>query len=109
MRREFSKAVKLEAWKRCQGHCEKCTARLYPGRFEFHHDKEDTFGGEPTLENCKVLCIGCHDEITGKQVPVIAKSNRVRNKHLGIKPKRQGFRGWRRMNGQIVWTDQRRS
>jgi 5-methylcytosine-specific restriction protein A len=102
-RREFTKAIKLAAWKRCGGHCEGCTAKLYPGRIEYHHKTEDTFGGEPTLENCSVLCIACHGAITGERAKVIAKSSRVRAKHLGIKRKRQGFRGWRRFNNEIVW------
>ncbi len=87
-RREFSKSVRLAAWNRCQGRCESCTGKLYPGRIEYHHDKEDTFGGEPTLENAVVLCTACHSNITGKQAKVIAKSNRVRNKFLGIKTKK---------------------
>ena len=38
-RREFSKAVKLAAWQRCEGRCEKCTTKLYPARFDYHHVK----------------------------------------------------------------------
>jgi 5-methylcytosine-specific restriction enzyme A len=90
-RREFSKAVKVAAWKRCKGHCEGCTAPLFRGRFDYHHDKEDTFGGEPTLENCKVLCDNCHLPITRARARVIAKSNRVRNRHIGIKRQRSSF------------------
>lgn len=86
-RREFSKAVKLAAFQRCKGYCEGCTARLFTGKFEYDHDKEDTFGGEPALENCKVLCLTCHGNKTGSRAAVIAKSNRVRQKHLGIKRK----------------------
>lgn len=107
-RREFTKAVKLAAWKRCGGNCEKCTAKLYPGKIEYHHAKEDTFGGEPTLENCAVLCVGCHSAITGERAKVIAKSSRVRAKHLGIKRKRQGFRGWRRFDDSIVYANSAR-
>lgn len=84
-RREFSKAVKLAAYQRSGGHCEICTSKLYPGRFDYHHDKEDTFGGEPTLENCVVACVACHSKITRKRAAVIAKSNRVRNREIGIK------------------------
>lgn len=87
-RREFTKAVKLLAWNRCNGYCEGCTGKLYPTKYEFHHTKEDTFGGEPILENCTVLCTACHANITGKQAKVIAKSNRVRNKFLGIKTRK---------------------
>ena len=84
MRREFSKHVRVAAFKRANGHCEECTAKLYPGHIEYDHDKEDTFGGEPTLENCRVLCSACHSRKTRKRAAVIAKSNRVRNKAAGI-------------------------
>ncbi len=87
MRREFTKAVKLGAWQRAQGNCERCTVKIIGGA-EYHHDKEDTFGGEPVLENCVVLCKPCHRGITGERAKVVAKSNRVRNKFLGIKTKK---------------------
>lgn len=87
MRQEFTKRVKLDAWERCGGRCEgNCGgAKLYPGKYEFHHDTECTFGGQATADNCLVLCIACHSAITRKRASVIAKSNRVRERHLGIK------------------------
>ena|SRR6202035_312995 len=91
MRQEFSKRVKLEAFQRSNGRCEGCTVRLMPGHFDYHHRQEDTFGGEPTLENCQVLCDLCHGKVTKERAPLIAKSNRVRAKHLGIKRKRASF------------------
>jgi 5-methylcytosine-specific restriction endonuclease McrA len=84
-RREFPKHVKLATWQRADGHCEKCTTKCYPGHFEYHHIKEDTFNGEPTLENCQLLCIACHSKITRKRAAAIAKSNRIRNREIGIK------------------------
>ena len=87
MRQEFSKAVKLAAFQRCKGFCEECTALLFPTKTEYHHDKEDTFDGEPTLENCKVLCTACHSRITRRRAAVIAKSSRQRANHLGISSK----------------------
>lgn len=85
MRREFPKSVKVAAWNRSGGQCEGCTAKLFPGKYEYHHIKEDTFGGEPVLGNCVVLCIACHGKITASQAGKIAKSNAVRNKYIGIK------------------------
>jgi len=82
---EFPKSVKLAAWQRANGLCEYCTARLYPGKFDYHHDKEDVFDGEASLENCKVLCTSCHGAITSKRAPVIAKSTRQLIAHAGIK------------------------
>lgn len=87
-RREFPNSIRLAAFKRAAGHCEICTALLFTGKFEYHHDKEATFGGEASLKNVRVLCINCHSGITRTRAPVIAKSNRVRARHAGItKPK----------------------
>lgn len=85
MRAEFSKATKLDAWTRSGGRCQGCTAKLFPGNIEYHHDTECTFGGGNDSGNCIVLCRACHSAITRKRAADIAKSNRVRMAHLGIK------------------------
>jgi len=86
-RAEFSKRTKLKAFIAACGLCRGCGNILRTGNIEFHHDKECTYGGDAKLENCVVLCRTCHKAITKKQAPVIAKSNRIRAKHLGIKRK----------------------
>lgn len=100
MRREFPKRVRLAAWGRERGRCQECHAKILGGA-EYHHGKEDTFGGEPILENCVVLCKKCHRRITGERAVVIAKSNRVRNKFRGIKKKRRTMPG-RRFDGTPI-------
>lgn len=110
MRREFPTKVKLAAFERCNGHCEgtrpdgtRCPVKLYVGKFDFDHDIPNELGGEPTLDNCRVLCKDCHKAKTGQRdIPAIAKSKRVRAKHLGIR-KRSKFRGWRKMDGTPVY------
>lgn len=90
-RAEFSKATKLAAWQACGGRCQSCTAKLFTGNIEYHHDQECTFGGTAALQNCVVLCRTCHSIITRKQASVIAKSNRVRARHLGLRSRRRSF------------------
>ena len=108
MRQEFSKRTKLLAFQASGGRCQKCTARLMTRRIEYHHDTECAFGGTATLDNCVVLCTGCHADITGERAAVIAKSNRVRAKHLGIRRSRSSFATNRdgpfkkRMDGSVV-------
>jgi 5-methylcytosine-specific restriction protein A len=85
-RREFPAKVKVAAFERAQGHCEGCTARLYPGRYHYDHRIPDALGGEPALENCTVLCLACHGQKTaGADQPAIAKVKRVRRNHLGAR------------------------
>lgn len=75
-RRTFSTKVKLAAFQRAAGRCEKCTSRLSVGKFQFDHVIADAMGGEPTLKNCEVLCLACHGEKTaGSDIPAIAKVN----------------------------------
>jgi 5-methylcytosine-specific restriction endonuclease McrA len=90
-RKEFNRYTKLLAFYRAEGKCQKCGIKLAAGNIQFHHDKECTFGGLPELDNCVVLCVNCHSKITGKRAAVIAKSNRQRAKHIGIKKARPSF------------------
>lgn len=91
MRKEFSSRVKEAAFKRAAGKCENCSAPLTIGRFRYDHTIPDDLGGEPVLENCKVLCTGCDNEKTYKRdIPTIAKGRRIRRREMGIK-KRSTF------------------
>ena len=90
-RREFTAKIKIAAYERSKGYCEGCGAPLMIGKFQYDHDIADGLGGEPTLDNCKCLCSACHGEKTAKNdVPKIAKTKRVRQKHLGIKKPKSG-------------------
>jgi hypothetical protein len=88
MRREFTTKVKVAAWHRCEGRCESCTAKLYPGRFAYDHDNPDGLTGEPTLENCRVLCSACHGVKTKGDVARIAKAKRCEAKHVGARTRK---------------------
>ena len=95
MRREFTRKVMAAAWKRAAGRCEGCTA--YPiGLGHFDHIIPDAMGGEPTLENCQVLCRNCHGEKTAKRdVPAIAKAKRREARHIGAHKSRSPLPGGR--------------
>lgn len=87
-RHEFSEKVRNAAWKRCKGRCEKCTARLYPGKFQFDHVRPDGLGGEPTLLNCQVLCSACHGVKTvTEDRPRMQKADNMQRKHVLPRPK----------------------
>lgn len=103
-RREFSRKVKLAAFKRAKGKCEKCGMWLHVGRVHYDHVTPDGLGGEPTLENCAVLCKWCHGGKTAKHdVPMMAKADRLKAKHIGAKPKRPWGGKFRKlMSGEVV-------
>lgn len=103
-RRDFPDKVKAQAFLRANGQCEgkKCGARLTVGKFAYDHDLADNLGGEPTLENCKVLCLVCHKHKTKTQdMPKITKGRRLRKGQMGIKKPRT-IRAWRRFSGELV-------
>lgn len=108
-RREFSKAVKRDAFMRAAGYCEghpyggeRCPVKLTRGRFHYDHEIPDALGGEPTLDNCRVLCVACHQDKTAKQdIPRIAKAKRISDREKGIrKPSRMKGQGFRKPPGQ---------
>jgi len=72
-------------------------------RWIVEHVKPLWLGGADDETNMAPAHYACAIDKTRSEAPVKAKSDRVRAKHLGIKSKRQGFRGWRRFNKEIVW------
>jgi 5-methylcytosine-specific restriction protein A len=110
MRREFPKPVKVEAHLRAKGCCELCGTgiKLRVGDIFYDHRIADGLGGEPTLENCQVLCRSHHDAKTrGSDVPTIAKVKRIRNREAGIKKPRT-ITGWRSFKGERVYAPRER-
>lgn len=98
MRREFGAKVKAAALKRCMDSAglprcegEGCGVALVAAFTNFDHVVPDGLGGEPTLENCKVLCKTCHGAKThGEDNPRMQKADRQRKKAFGITgPKRK--------------------
>ena len=96
-RTEFSKKTKLQRFQIANGMCEECGTKLRPGKIEYDHYLPCVFGGDGSLDNCRVLCSACHRHKTGKKdVPEIAKSNRIRAKHVGARVSRRPMPGSRR-------------
>ena len=91
-RRNFSGKVMAQAALRAAGQCEGCTAKLSTGGFHYDHITPDALGGDPTLDNCQVLCKTCHGLKTTKaDVPNIALAKRRERKHQGIKPRKSRY------------------
>lgn len=118
MRREFSAKVKLAAWQRSGGRCEEgrvphmpevgCGRKLFTGDINYDHVDPDGLTGEPSLDNCAVLCRSCHKvKTTQHDVPAISRAKRRERSAAGIRKPRT-IRQWRRFNGQIVYAARER-
>ena len=102
-RREFPPSVRVAAFERCGGKCDHCTAKIIGGQAHYDHRVPDALGGEPALENCQVLCRTCHGLKTAKEdIPRIAKSKRVKARHINAREKRSSFR--KPPPGYSYWT-----
>jgi 5-methylcytosine-specific restriction endonuclease McrA len=84
-RREFPPKVMQAAFDRAAGRCEGCTVKLYPRKYQYDHRIPDSHGGEPTLDNCQVLCSACHSAKTKGDTTIAAKIKRVRRAYAGIR------------------------
>ena len=115
MRLEFTKETMRMALKRADGCCEglissgeRCSAVLAVAKYHFDHIIPAAIGGDNDLTNCAVLCLQCHkDKTTKRDIPIIAKSKRIYDKHHSIrKPSRfPGSRDskWKiKVNGEVV-------
>lgn len=71
----------------------RCLVKAEPGRFHGDHNNPDGLTGEPTFENCRILCLACHAKKTAIDVAQIAKSKRRETSHLGIKSKPTSLAG----------------
>lgn len=107
MRQEFSAKIKVLAWERAKGHCEKCTAKLFPGNVEFDHDNPDGLTGTAVLANCRVLCRNCHKQKTKADVANIARAKRREKNHIGVK-KPRSIRAWRKFDKTPVFAPRER-
>lgn len=86
MRQEFTTKTRREAMVRCKGLCEQCGATLWQKARTFDHIIPCHDNGGNELSNCQVLCAVCDAEKTYKRdIPVIAKSKRISDKHQGVK------------------------
>lgn len=108
-RREFHPKVMIAAWERARGCCEQCKTgrKLLPGDIFYDHIIADALGGEPSVDNCQVLCRAHHDAKTFRHdVPRIAKTKRLRRRAAGIKKRRRTIPG-RKFDGTPIpsrWT-----
>jgi 5-methylcytosine-specific restriction protein A len=86
-RRSLSTRERLDLFLAARGQCQHCGWALTPGkRWEVDHVIPLALGGRDQVDNMQVLCAPCHGGKTHRQdVPVIAKTARIRARHLGAR------------------------
>ena len=77
MSARFSAKIEEDAEKRAAGRCEDCGGQLKPGKYQFDHIKPRGFGGDNSLENCRVRCVRCHlTKTLDEDMPAIRTADR---------------------------------
>jgi 5-methylcytosine-specific restriction protein A len=96
-RRSLSTRERLDLFLSAQGRCQRCGWALTPGtRWEVDHVIPLALGGRNAADNMQVLCSPCHGGKTHRHdVPAIAKTARVRARHLGARQTRRPLPGGR--------------
>lgn len=85
------------------GICHICETKIHVGEaWEREHVIPLAAGGSDDLENQRPAHVKCHKVKTAEDRGVIAKVERQRQKHLGIKKPRAAGRYRQRMNGEII-------
>ena len=91
MRREFTKAIKIQVIKRATQHgniiCEKCGGLAK--RFQIDHVIADAHGGKAVIDNAMLICEACYTVKNPIDTTIAAKIKRQEAKHLGAKSSSQ--------------------
>jgi 5-methylcytosine-specific restriction protein A len=108
-RRTITPAKQVRIFDANGGCCHICELKIQVGEpWDVEHIKPLWLGGADDESNMKPAHRWCHQGKTSAEAPVRAKSNRVRARHLGIARKPTKFRGWRKMDGTVVYANDRR-
>jgi 5-methylcytosine-specific restriction protein A len=97
-RRSLATRERLALFLAANGRCQRCGWILAPGtRWDVDHVIPLALGGRDQPDNMQVLCPPCHGGKTHRiDVPAIAKTTRIRARHLGARASRRPLPGGRR-------------
>jgi 5-methylcytosine-specific restriction protein A len=109
-RRSLATRERLDLFLAAHGRCQRCGWALTPGtRWDIDHVIPLALGGRDSTDNMQVLCSPCHSGKTrAHDVPAIAKTARIRARHLGARTSRRPMPGGRRsrwkrtVDGRVV-------
>lgn len=90
MRKPLSKLQRVKAFDKHNGVCSVCSLKILIGQeWDLDHKVPLWLGGADDESNMAPAHIHCHAEKTGEESGTRSKTDRIREKHLGIKPKRK--------------------
>jgi 5-methylcytosine-specific restriction enzyme A len=99
---------KAELFTEHEGRCHICNGKISVGEaWDVEHPIPLANGGSDDEANWRPAHVKCHKRKTAEDAGKIAKTKRVRARHMGIRRERT-MRGWRRFNGQVVYADRDR-
>jgi 5-methylcytosine-specific restriction endonuclease McrA len=79
----FTRKQRAELALRAKGCCELCSMRLKAGEGDADHILPVELGGESDLANGQWICKPCHKAKTAKDVGMMRKAERQRDRHTG--------------------------
>lgn len=95
--------VRVRIFERHNGVCHISKRKIMPGdKWECEHILALILGGENRESNMAPALVKPHKEKTAQDLAQKAKNDRVRKRHLGIRPPRTITR-WRKFNGTPVY------
>lgn len=95
-RRPLTRAARRRIWDAAKGICHLCGLPIGFKPWEADHVKPLWLNGEDSEANMAPACKPCHLHKSVGDRPIKAKSDRIRNRHLGIKkPKGRPLAGTR--------------
>lgn len=80
----FTRKQKAEMALRANGCCQICGMRLKTGEGDADHILPVELGGESEIENGQWICRPCHKAKTAKDIGMMRKAERQRDRHTGI-------------------------
>jgi 5-methylcytosine-specific restriction enzyme A len=107
----LSRKQRVAIYMKTDGRCYICGQKIRGGAWEAEHPIARQLGGTDAPEALMPCCIPCHKRKTAKDASAIAKSKRIRDKHIGAlkseTPMKCGRNSpyKRKMNGKLVWRD----
>jgi len=103
-RKSMTPARRLRIFEAHRGRCVLCGEKIDGVREKWivEHVRALVLGGEDEDANCAPAHERCRRAKDKDDVKAAAKAKRIKQRHLGIKPAKRGFRLSRKFNGDIV-------